>query len=500
MSSNTDATSTLQATDPTASQHPQQGTTYTSSTNVEYLEPPPSIQRRPQNLPRPTPPTKSQHLQDPSTPQANPTATPRLRLVIPSPNRRQTQHRNKPKPQHEPVELFKPLDPYRLTISPIDAVRSFMTQMGHWAMQGLPSREGRAPQEVGNDLEKGLQPQPRPAATSVRAETEPLQEQPRGRLPDGTTHSPVPSTSLPNLPETYHSQHNATLSPPSHASYNLVEGAPNLLPTSEKKAMSCPSIKASGNSNSERKEKNADGKPSSDRPPHEVYTSPKPPSEPEPHNTPLIPPPLLPSQTPGTPHPDNIKHQPRPSFWEEIIRQIYRYLLLRLPSLYFNRVGRVFLEAHMSKPDLELLISRATATHAIVVAGAIAMGVGGRDIPTSQGGEEGRRRFLDIIAGTPRRSHGTLRNPSEREGMTEGSKYGTVDFGASPPPMLTPLGPLGPEASQVTLADSVPPGEQWTVPHVPWSLARFKEEWENFVIRLINEWKTLNILSALLLA
>ena len=503
MSSNTDAINTLQASDPTTSQRPRQGTTYTSPTNVEYLEPPPSIQRRPQNLPEPTLPTKSQHLQHPSTPQANPTATPRLRVVIPSPNRRQPQYRHKPKPQLEPVELFKPLDPYRLTISPIDAVRSFITQMGDWAMQGLPHREGRAPQEVGNDLEQGPRPQPGLEEASVSAETEPLQEEPRSKLSDGTTDFPAPSTSLPNLPETNHSQHNATLSLPGHGSYNLMDGAPGLLPISEKKAMSSPSIKVGGNSGSERKEKNADSKPLSDPSLHEAYTSPKPPSEPEPHHTPLIPPPLVPSQIPGTSHPDNIKHQPPPSFWEQIIRQIYRYLLLRLPSLYFNRVGRVFLEAHMSKPDLELLISRATATHAIVVAAAIALGVGGSDIPTSQGREEGRRRFLDTIAGTPQRSHGTPRNPSEREGMTEGSagnRYGTVEYGASPSPMLTPLGPLRPEASQMTLADSVPPGEQWTVPHVPWSLARFKEEWENFVNRLINEWKTLNILSALLLA
>ncbi len=68
--------------------------------------------------------------------------------------------------------------------------------------------------------------------------------------------------------------------------------------------------------------------------------------------------------------------------------------------------------------------------------------------------------------------------------------------------MFTPLGLQGPETStsQTTFADPIPPEEQWTVPHVPWSLARFKEEWENFVNGLINEWKTLNILSALLLA
>jgi hypothetical protein len=80
-----------------------------------------------------------------------------------------------------------------------------------------------------------------------------------------------------------------------------------------------------------------------------------------------------------------------------------------------------------------------------------------------------------------------------------GSIWGTPEFGPSPSPKFTALGLHGPEASQATLADAVPPGEQWTVPHVPWSLERFKEEWENFVMGLIKEWKTLNILSALLL-
>ena len=466
MSSNPDAINKLQASDPTASQHPQQGTIYTSPTNVEHLELPPS-QRWLQNLPKPTLPTKTQPLQGPPIPRVDPPAAPRPRIRISARDRRQTQYRHKPRPRHVHDEPFEPLDPYRLTISPIAAVRSFFKQISDWAMQGLPNRDGRAPQEVGNELEKGIQSQPE---APISAETE---EQPRGNLSDRTTHIPAHFTSLPNIPVAHQ----------------------------EKKVVFRPSSKTSGKGDSGRKEKNANSKPSPKRPPPEAYTSPKPASEPAPLHTPSLSPPHLASQLPA--HPDNIKHQPPPNFWKEIIRQIYRYLLLRLPSLYSNRVGRVFQEARVSKLDLELLISRATATHAVVVAGVVALGVGGSDIPTSHGRKEGRRWILDSIAGTPRPPHGTPRNLNEREGMTEGSagnKYGTVEYGASPSPMLTPLGPLRPEASQVTLADSVPPDEQWTVPHVPWSLARFKEEWETFVIRLINEWKTLNILSALLLA
>jgi hypothetical protein len=247
--------------------------------------------------------------------------------------------------------------------------------------------------------------------------------------------------------------------------------------------------------------------------PPEASTSPKPASEPAIHHTPLlsrISPLHLPSQLPGISHPSNSQPKsahPPPRYLNEIVRQIYRHLLLRLPSLYFNRVGRIFQEARVSKPDLELLISRTTATQAVIIGGAIALGVGGGNISTAQGGEEGKRwvsDVLDAVTGTPRRSIGTPRHPSERDlfdgsAPAAGQTWGSPELGPSPSPRFTVLGLHGPEASQATLADGVPAGEQWTHPHVPWSLERFKDEWENFVMGLLREWKTLNILSALLL-
>jgi len=381
--------------------------------------------------------------------------------------------------------------------------------MGGWAMQGLPNREGRAPHGAENELEAGLRP--RLTDTSVRAETEQLHEQLRGRripvrtgsLAEGATHFPAVSASLPNLPEIQLSQHGATLYPPGHASYNPEEGAPSRPPTPVKVARSHPSSKTSGKGDAERTELNGDNKLALDPSPPEASTSPKPASEPAPHHTPLlsrISPLRLPSGIPGISHPDSAKqNHPPPGYWREITRQIYRHLLLRLPSLYFNRVGRVFQEARMSKPDLELLISRATATHAILVGGVIALGVGGANIATAQGGEEGKRWVVDVldgVTGTPRRSFGTPKHPSEREGLSDAANNWRSP---SPSPRFSVLGLHEPEASQATLADTVPPGEQWTVPHVPWSLERFKGEWEDFVIGLIKEWKTLNILSALLL-
>lgn len=42
--------------------------------------------------------------------------------------------------------------------------------------------------------------------------------------------------------------------------------------------------------------------------------------------------------------------------------------------------------------------------------------------------------------------------------------------------------------------------EEWVPPNVSPALARFKRSWENFVDSLVKEWKTLNVLSALLLS
>jgi hypothetical protein len=42
--------------------------------------------------------------------------------------------------------------------------------------------------------------------------------------------------------------------------------------------------------------------------------------------------------------------------------------------------------------------------------------------------------------------------------------------------------------------------EEWVPPNVSPALARFKRSWESFVESLVREWKTLNVLSALLLS
>ena len=102
-------------------------------------------------------------------------------------------------------------------------------------------------------------------------------------------------------------------------------------------------------------------------------------------------------------------------------RQLYLHVQLRLPSLYFSRVARIFQDAAVSRPELQRIIDACEA------------------------------------AGTetaPYRTTGAL----------------------------------------------LPFPEDWVPPNVSPALARFKLSWESFVASLVREWKTLNVLSALLLS
>ena len=102
-------------------------------------------------------------------------------------------------------------------------------------------------------------------------------------------------------------------------------------------------------------------------------------------------------------------------------RQLYLHAQLRLPSLYFSRVARIFEDAAVSRPEIQKIID------------------------ACEGGEtenvQGRTRTVGL-----------------------------------------------------------PFPEEWVPPNVSPALARFKRSWESFVDSLVKEWKTLNVLSALLLS
>ncbi|KAJ7721335.1 hypothetical protein DFH07DRAFT_298764 [Mycena maculata] len=120
-------------------------------------------------------------------------------------------------------------------------------------------------------------------------------------------------------------------------------------------------------------------------------------------------------------------------------RQIYLYLLLRIPSMYFSRVARIFEDADVSRPDIERMINA---------------GIGGD--------------LLELYS---------LPTASVRDSLVASARA------ASP----TPNAPL-------------PFPSEWTPSVVSPALIRFKHSWEEFIGSLIKEWKTLNVVSALLLS
>jgi len=107
--------------------------------------------------------------------------------------------------------------------------------------------------------------------------------------------------------------------------------------------------------------------------------------------------------------------------FDTLPRQLYLHSQLRLPSLYFTRVARIFEDAAVSRPEI--------------------------------------RRILDMV------------EASETEHVQGRTRTVGLPF-----------------------------PEEWVPPNVSPALARFKRSWENFVDSLVREWKTLNVLSALLLS
>lgn len=121
-------------------------------------------------------------------------------------------------------------------------------------------------------------------------------------------------------------------------------------------------------------------------------------------------------------------------------RIVYLHVLLRLPALYFSRVARVFEDAEVSKPDIQRMI----------------------DASARGRGFAWDFHILD----------------SMRPGNTQ--VPGTTPNVAAPTPLPFP--------------------DDWTPSLVSPALIRFKHSWEAFIDSILREWKTLNVVSALLLS
>ncbi|KAI6027084.1 hypothetical protein EDC04DRAFT_2899357 [Pisolithus marmoratus] len=114
-------------------------------------------------------------------------------------------------------------------------------------------------------------------------------------------------------------------------------------------------------------------------------------------------------------------------------RQLYLHLMLRLPSLYFSRIARLFEDADVSQPDIDRLL---------------------RSCDASNRARDRRERMSPIPQTAHAHNH---------------------DLG-------------------------LPFSDDWTAENVGPALVRFKTSWESFIDSLLREWKTLNLVSALLLS
>lgn len=145
-------------------------------------------------------------------------------------------------------------------------------------------------------------------------------------------------------------------------------------------------------------------------------------------------------------------------------RLIYLNLLLRLPALYFSRVARVFRDAEISRPDIERMIE---AGEYCILPSPFDPQLDDRPFYTVHPHplQEPAQYSTDYRR---QRGGGKERGTSQRQGATAGMTSSQIPREANPPPVVSP------------------------------TLRKFKHSWEMFIDSLLREWKTLNVVSALL--
>ncbi|KAF8812655.1 hypothetical protein BYT27DRAFT_7159054 [Phlegmacium glaucopus] len=164
-------------------------------------------------------------------------------------------------------------------------------------------------------------------------------------------------------------------------------------------------------------------------------------------------------------------------------RQFYLNFLLHLPAMYFSRVARIFEDAEVSKPDIQRMIDDlgrgGTATS------------GGPGMVSMQAGNNGQTTGNwepNILAqSTPAHIPMSTFSPLAPGISSPGAASG------SPSPQI---GATAPVASMMHMPLPFP--DEWAPPLVSPALIRFKHSWEGFIDSLLREWKTLNVVSAVL--
>ncbi|CAA7269657.1 unnamed protein product [Cyclocybe aegerita] len=148
-------------------------------------------------------------------------------------------------------------------------------------------------------------------------------------------------------------------------------------------------------------------------------------------------------------------------------RELYLNLLLRLPAMYFSRVARIFEDADVSKPDIQRMIDASNA--------------GGMRRPSTTVPANLTTEYPHTMPahGTPGHGPAAAIPPGVLSGIGLSTSVGTA-----------------PAASMMHMPLPFP--DEWSPPLVSPALIRFKHSWESFIDSLLREWKTLNVVSALL--
>ncbi|KAG8800473.1 hypothetical protein FRC17_006860 [Serendipita sp. 399] len=159
--------------------------------------------------------------------------------------------------------------------------------------------------------------------------------------------------------------------------------------------------------------------------------------------------------------------------------------MLRLPSLYLNRVDRIYAQASLTSVDVDALV-RLGSSHSII--GVLKSSTYSSPLPLLSGQiagpDSGPNRILDRVS---RGSH----DEQEPLMMAYHSNSNSPYIGAS----INLDDPNELEAGLVQA--NIDPTQ---AKDILLKLNRFRHEWEGFIDGLVKEWKTLNVVSALLIS
>lgn len=166
-------------------------------------------------------------------------------------------------------------------------------------------------------------------------------------------------------------------------------------------------------------------------------------------------------------------------------RLIYLNILLRLPLLYFSRVARIFREAEVSRPDIQRMIEAGQncappPSFDSHLDNHMAHAARQQQQPPPRYGQD---------QGAPGTGYGRGRG-KERAVHPSPSPSAAAGIG-----IAAHVGVAAATAGQVPLGNAEPP---CPLPIMTPTLKRFKDSWEAFIDSLLREWKTLNVVSALL--